>query len=307
MTVCPCCGTHTGADLRAEGCGACGSRAVGPPLPRPERELPAYGSALAVCAAGLTMLLAFVAAAAAALAAREPFSLTARALVAACEVAAWRLKWAALAVGLPLLWASVRACARMRREPARFTGHRAARAGLALSCAVIVGVAALVVATVPERLRRREMARRAADNARVYAAHRALLEYSVRFGTYPPSIEDLSRLPDPDGSLARVMEELREGAYRPAADLASLPPRSRRGRRPGAAVKVQPAAARAGADEVPAPKFSYTSYELVLPGRDGVRGTPDDLLIRDGALIEQTGAAAGRPSPAGGRGVTSAP
>ena len=58
MTICPCCGEKFDGEL-SDGCVACGARAVGPPLARPERELPSYGHALAVSAAGVVLLLAF--------------------------------------------------------------------------------------------------------------------------------------------------------------------------------------------------------------------------------------------------------
>src|SRR5437763_14531228 len=56
LTICPCCGAEFEGEL-SDGCASCGARAVGPPLARPERELPAYGHALGVSAAGLRLFL----------------------------------------------------------------------------------------------------------------------------------------------------------------------------------------------------------------------------------------------------------
>jgi hypothetical protein len=272
-----------------EGCAACGARAVGPPLARPERELPGFGRALFIAAGGALVAAAFIVALAAALLARESFARDFAALLHATEAAAWRLKWTVLPAGLLLSALCARLYARMRRAPERFAGHKLARAGLAMSVVVAVALSALVVASVPERLRRREEARRAAENALLYAGDRALARYRERFGTYPAALADLRRLEDPDGSIKALLAVLDAGEYRPETNLASLAAgRSKKGGRRRAS-RVR-AAAR-NTDDLPGAGLALTNYELVLPGRDRVLGTPDDLRIRDGVL----GAAAPPP------------
>ena len=77
-------------------------------------------------------------------------------------------------------------------------------------------------------------------------------------------------------------------------------------------VKAAPSHARAdfGAQhgDLPGAGLALTNYELVLPGRDKILGTDDDLRIRDGLIAERgpraaTNAAESRipPSRAGGR------
>ena len=283
MTICPCCGERLAGEL-ADGCPGCGTRPVGPPLARPERELPSYGHAFAVCAAGLLMLAAFAASTAAALLGFEEFSADAKTLLRAARTAAWRLKWTALPAGFVLTGLCAWAYARMRREPARFVGHAHARAGLALTAAVALTLTALVGMTVPERLRMRELARRAAENAILYETDLALARYRKRFGTYPAALSDLRRLEDPDGSLARLLAVVAPGEYRPQADLDSLNagrsnPRGRR------RVSALPARA-AGADDIPDAALSLNTYALTLPGRDAILGTADDLHIRDGRITD---------------------
>ena len=283
MTICPCCGERLEGEL-GDGCAACGARPVGPPLARPERELPSYGHAFAVCAAGLLMLGALAAATAAALLDFEEFSPDAETLLRAAETAAWRLRWTALPAGLVLTGLCAWLRARMRREPARFVGHGHARAGLALTGAVALLLAALVGVTVPERLRMRELARRAAENAVLYETDLALARYRKRFGTYPAALTDLRRLEDPDGSVARLLAVVAPGEYRPEADLASL--NAGRGKARGRRrVSALPARA-AGADDMPDAGLSLTSYGLTLPGRDQILGTGDDLHIRDGRITD---------------------
>src|ERR1044071_3446709 len=128
--MCPCCGE--GFEGEREGaCASCGARRVGPPLALPERRLPSYGHALAVCAAGLVLLFAALGATAGALFQFEEFSLDRKTLLRAAETAAWRLKWTALPAGVVLTVVCQWLYARMRRAPSRFVGHLQARAGLA--------------------------------------------------------------------------------------------------------------------------------------------------------------------------------
>src|SRR5688572_7853953 len=164
LTTCPCCGSKFEGEMR-DGCAACGARPVGPPLARPERELPGYGPAFFAGAGGAFFSLSLVVAFVAALFERETLSLDSTALVRAAETAAWRLKWSALPAALVAAFVSTKLYARMRREPARFVGLRAARAGVALTVLTAVALVALVGVTIPERLRMRELGRRAAENA----------------------------------------------------------------------------------------------------------------------------------------------
>ncbi|HEV2761566.1 MAG TPA: hypothetical protein VGV38_01130, partial [Pyrinomonadaceae bacterium] len=285
MTTCPCCGFKFEGDL-GEGCASCGARPVGPPLARPEQEMPAYGPALFVAATGALLCLALLAATVSALFEQKQLSLGFWKLVSAAETAAWRLKWMVLPASLAGLYVNWRVRARMRREPARFVGHGAARAGVALTAGVVLAFAALIGVTVPERLRQRELARQAALDAQRHAVHRVLLEYNALYGSLPSAPEHLNRLPDPDGSVAAARTMLEAGAYVPEADIAALPRSAGKSRtKRGGAARVRTVAARSNStDDVPGEQLSLTNYTFVLPGRDATLGTPDDLLIRDGRV-----------------------
>lgn len=283
MTICPCCGAKFEGDL-AEGCASCGARPVGPPLARPARELPGYGRAFASAGAGLVLAFASFAAFVGALLRREDFSLAPSSLLRAAETAAWELKWTALPLALVCACACARACRRIRLEPSRFTGLRLARAGAATTAAVGLLLAALVAVTVPERLRRREVARRAAENALLYASDQALARYRARFGSYPAHASDLKRLDDPTCELAAVVAQLEAGEYKPETDLASLSTGrgKSRGRRTTALVRARGAR---NADDSMDAGLALTNYELTLPGRDRLLGTEDDLRLRDGRIV----------------------
>jgi hypothetical protein len=284
LNICPCCGSKSEDDLRG-GCAACGAQPVGPPLARPERELPAYGHAFWLTAAGACAALAFACAVAAALLRRETLALGFDPLLRAALAAAWSLKWSVLPLSLLATAVGWRVYARMRREPSRFVGHSAARAGLALTAAVALTLAALVGFTVPERLRRRELARQAEGRALLYASEQALASYRSRFGTYPASLSDLRRLDDPDCEIANLLAVLEAGEYKPETDLASLAAGRPKGRarRKGARART---VAASTTDDLAGAGLSLTNYELTLPGRDKILGTADDLHLRDGRIVD---------------------
>jgi hypothetical protein len=298
LNICPCCGASSEGGFGAR-CAACGARAVGPPLARPERVLPGYGHALAVSAAGLLMACALAGSTAGALLQLDEFALDPQTLLRAAETAAWRLKWTALPAGFALSALCWRAYARMRRAPARFVGHAHARAGLVLTLASALLLTALVGVTIPERLRRRELARRAAENAVLYETDQVLARYRRRFGTYPAALTDLRRLEDPDGAVARLLSVVAPGEYKPETDLASLTPA--RGKSRG---KRRVSAVRASASvDAPDAGIALTNYALALPGRDRVLGTADDLYIRDGRIYD----AAPAPSAGAGAAIAASP
>jgi hypothetical protein len=300
-TICPCCGERTACDLRAEGCPACGALAVGPPLARPEQVLPAYGLPLAVAASGALIALLFAASTAFALSERKPFSLAFWDLVGAAQTAAWRMKLVVLPLSALAAWAGARALARIRREPLRYAGERAAAYGFALTLLVAVGTASLIGVTVPERLRHRRLAAEAVRNAEAYDSIRVLLEYQQQYGSLPGSAEDLKKLPDRDGSVARAAEMISAGAYEPEATIAALPqvPGKRRGLR-GASVELRPASLRPGINDLPAEGLPFTNYTLRLAGLDNLLGTDDDVYVRDGVIVPAPNepAAAKRAAPA---------
>ncbi|HEX8069075.1 MAG TPA: hypothetical protein VF546_03925 [Pyrinomonadaceae bacterium] len=285
MNICPCCGEKLSGEQALVDCAACGARAVGPPLARPERELPGYGRALAVGAAGALLLLFLSVGTVVALVERQPFSLAFWNVMGAAETAAWRLKALTLPFAVLALWPSVRVVRTLRREPARFAGLRLASAGLSMSAAVVVAFAVLIGLTVPARLQQRAAARQAAEEAVAYDVSRVLLQYQIRYGTYPARPEDLrEKLPDPDGAVARVAELIRP-SYEPVSDIASLPAAGTKTRRGAAALRVRSTALRTGVDDTPDEGLAFTGYKVVLPGADKKLGTPDDITLRDGRLV----------------------
>ena len=288
MNICPCCGAKTNGDLLATACEACGAHAVGPPLARPEKELPSYLSALAVGASSVLLLVVFLINTLLSLLEQKPVAFDFWNVMTAGQTAAWHLKWLALPLSFAVIWAGARVLAKIAREPARFTGFRFAEAGFKLSVVLAVGLTVLIGLTIPERLRQRERGIEAAKNVEGYEAIKVLYEYRARFNSFPATAEDLQKLPDPDGSVARLMASMRSEAYEPQSAIAALPPVTAKTSAPRAAanVPIRPVALRTAiGGDVPGEALSFTNYKLRLPGKDNKLGTQDDLMIRDGVII----------------------
>jgi hypothetical protein len=300
LIICPCCGLKFEGDL-SEGCMGCGARSVGPPLARPEHELPSYGRALFVTAAGALLLIAFLSSTAFALYEQPKFSLAFWNVVGAAETASWRLKFMALPASLIAVWLSARLCRTIRREPRRFMGAPFAHSGLGASALVALMIVTFIGITVPERLRQRQRGIDAGIYAEGYTIQRALLEYRARFGTYPTDMKDLrERLPDPDGRIAAALNAVDERGYKPSGgDLAALPPKAKTRR--GRPLSLRRVALDASDDSVDE-KVSFTNYELRLPGEDKKLNTEDDWLMRDGIIMkpspfmQDAGAVLGQPA-----------
>ena len=290
MTICPCCGFKSDAELTA-GCASCGARPVGEALPKPEHELPSYGRSLVLAVTGALLVLVFLTQTFAALAqsgrgaksnlallSMLPFDL--RSLLAAGETAAWQLKWVAIPATIFVLWFSRKLYRSVASSPDRFCGVRYARRGFVASAAVPVVILILIGVTVPERLRARRLGLEAGLNAQAYRIDRALDEYREKFGGLPDNMTDLSRLPDADHTLATALNNLDVSGYRPSADLAAVPKQKPQTLR-GAAIRN---ASIAGAEYAITERLSFTNYELPLPGADKQLGTEDDLILRDGVI-----------------------
>jgi len=287
LNICPCCGAKTDCDLLQTACEACGAQAVGPPLARPEKELPSYLSALAVAASSALLLVVFLVNTLLSLLEQKPVAFNFRNVVAAGETAAWRLSWLALPLSFAIIWAGAHVSARIVREPLRFTGFRLAEAGFKLSVVLAVGLTVLIGLTIPERLRQRERGMEAAKNVEGYEAIKVLYEYRARFNSFPATAEDLQKLPDPDGSVARLRASMRSEAYEPQSAIAALPPATAKTTtRRAANVPIRPIALRSAVGgDVSGEALSFTNYKLRLPGKDNTLGTEDDLMIRDGMIV----------------------
>lgn len=302
MTICPCCGFKSDSivsSVAGKGCTACGARAVGEPLPRPEHELPSYGRSLVLAVIGTLMVLLFLAQLVGSFTqnvstyktTRETFYAAGVAAFdfvtwsTAAQTAAWRLKWVAIPLAILVLFGSRRLYRSIKESPSRFCGLRYARRGYIASAAVTLLILVLIGVSVPTRLEHHEWGIEAGENVVGLTFGRAIFEYSLRYQRIPNDLSDLRQLPDPNGSIAAALNTLDPStypnAYRPYAELAAKQkPRTLRG------AVIRNASINSVPDEPLSEGLSFTNYELRLPGPDKVNGTEDDLIVRDGVVTK---------------------
>ena len=281
MIICPACGSNVEGQL-CLGCPACGARAVGPPLAKPEHHLLSYGPAIATIVGGGLMLVGFLTSTIVAWITTRGTVVALWAIIGAGEVAAWQLKWVSIPIAAAGVWGGSRLLRNVRTEPGKFGGLRLARAGYSMAVATVLLIATLISITVPERLRRRQWALEAAINARGYTLARAIMEYRDLHGTVPAQqddlIQQLSTLPDPDGSIAEALRFVDPNGYQPTSVVAAVAPKTKTLR--GTAIRN---ASLTTTPEPPA--VSFTTYELRLPGEDKKLNNEDDLIIHDGLVM----------------------
>lgn len=282
MIICPACGSSVDEQL-CLGCSACGARAVGPPLAKPEYQLKSYGLAILAAVGGGVMLAGFLAATTVAWIVTYGAGLRFGTFFAAGQSAAWQLKWVSIPVTVAVIWIGLRSVRAIQKAPADFGGLRIARGGFGAAILATLLIATAIGVTVPERLERRQWALQAAENVPALTLARHTLEYRALHGTVPPSQEELINhlrtLPDPDGSIAEAVELVPPDGYEAIAVVAAA---STKGKRLPRGAAVRNASLTTGAD---VPAVSFTSYQLRLPGPDKKINTEDDLIIRDGLVM----------------------
>jgi hypothetical protein len=258
---------------------------VGPPLAKPDHQLLSYGPAVVTATGGLVMLAAFLGTMIVGWIGKGG-SFQFGAMINAGEVAAWQAKWIALPVAIAALWGGARLTRNISRAPERFAGLRLSRMGFSAAIAATLLVGTLIGVTIPERLRRRQWGFDAAEQARGYTLHRALLQYRDLHGTLPPQedlVKELRTVSDPDGSIAEALRFVDANGYQASSVLAAAAPKNKTLQRGGA---IRNASLTSTVDS---PAVSFTNYDLRLPGADKRLNTDDDLIVRDGLILTVTG------------------
>ena len=285
MTICPCCGFKFVGAL-SNGCRQCGARAVGEPLPRPAYELPSYGRALVLSAAGALTVVVFFVQTVLAMFQKQLDPFGGWSWITAGQIAAWHLKWVSIPLLIITVWLGRKLYRSIKLQPEKFCGLKQARRGLVAQFSVVFLIALLIGVTVPERLRHRQLAKEAAEKAYYYTFEAAALEYQTRYQTFPADFKDLQeRIPDPHGTLAEALRHMDPRGYRPSADFAVVGEEKSRTLR-GAAIRK--ASYSSATDAMPTGGLAYTNYELQLPGEDKILGNEDDWIGQNGILRRVT-------------------
>ena len=290
MTICPCCGFKFQGAL-SSGCKECGARAVGEPLPRPAHELPSYGRSLVLAVSGSLVVLVFVVQTLVAYFQRFSDSLGFWNWVGAAETAAWRLKWISIPVFLITITLGRKLYRSVLNQPEKFCGVNYARRGLLASSLVVLLIALLIGVTVPARLEQRQRSKDAAILAQWYTIERALVEYRIKYNTYPSDIKQLrDRIEDPYGELDQALAGLHPKSYNTMGEVAVVTtekPRALGG------VAIRNASLNSSADDATPGGLAFTTYVLRLPGEDKILGTEDDWVGRDGMIMKVSNVARG--------------
>lgn len=217
------------------------------------------------------------------LAQNKSFLLRLETIFAASQVAAWRSKWVALPMAVTVLWSGARMIRSIRNEPSRFVGLRTARVGFVAAALATIMVGTLIGITIPERLRQRQLGIEAGGYARGHTLDRALMDYRDLHGFIPSPddmVTELSKLPDPDGSIKEALRDLDPNGYKPTMVVAAASTKSK-------SQTLRSSALRNGATRVDQPleSVSFTNYDLRLAGEDKILNNDDDLIVRDGLIM----------------------
>jgi hypothetical protein len=216
---------------------------------------------------------------------RATVSLDFWSVVSAAETASWRLKGIAFPFSVFALWGGFLLYRSINRAPTRFGGRLIARAGLASVVTVAVIIASAIAITIPERMRQHRTGTEAGESAKFYAFYAIQLKYRAQYGTFAAVLDDLTKLPDPDGSIAKALRDFDPKGYQARSELAVSLPKAKAGKRQGAALRNISTNSRD--DSIPQ-GLSFTSFELRLPGPDKILGTDDDPRMVDGVVDPQT-------------------
>jgi hypothetical protein len=159
----------------------------------------------------------------------------------------WLAFLAVLAIGL-----SRRAWRLAKLDPAEYGGYRTAAGTLILSLIGLIALSCYAIIRIPDYIEKREIRLQAAERARGLHVASLLEQYRAENDAYPRDLEPIKKL---DGG--------------------SLPPEF------WTKLIVYKGVLGQVAAKGSAPA-QYVSFELRLAGPDGVVGTEDDIVMRDG-------------------------
>jgi hypothetical protein len=166
-------------------------------------------------------------------------------------------KWLAF-VALLVIWSAWRAIKLSRHNPEWYGGYKTSAATLAITIAASATIAGYGIAHIPQALENYRTRQIAATQAAMYHFRGLLEEYKIRTGSYP-----------------RSAQQFKEAA----GESAPLDYWER-------TIKYQ-TAPEAIADRLIGlgNRTPFNSFELRSAGPDGIIGTDDDIVMRDGIFF----------------------
>lgn len=249
--ICPSCNHQLNAT--ASVC-ACGARWVGPPPTESISAVPRliYGMlALAVIVGAVAVQVALTIRSVYLSDLKWPWEL----FLTTSYLSKFILPVVALAA--LLAWRGVR---RARSRPTEYGAGRLSRSCLVASLLVFVLDAGVLLARVPDMLENRRIKQEAYTRAMLHKVNDLITQYRQQYGAYPERLIDLQEM---DPTIRPILDYWdHQLVYTPmSAEFAS----------------------RGG----PAP---FQNFEVISRGRDGVLGTADDIVMRDGVILPRPSA-----------------
>jgi hypothetical protein len=165
-------------------------------------------------------------------------------------------KWLAFA-SVFVIWSAWRAVRLSRREPESYGGFRTAATTLALTLSASAALAAYGIAQIPRALDNYRIRRIAATQAAMYHYWSVLENYKGTSGSYPKNAQQLK---EATGESAPTDYWERSIKFQSRTD--AIADRS-----------------------IQVTGIQLTNFELRSAGPDGVVGTDDDIIMRDGMFL----------------------
>jgi Tfp pilus assembly protein PilE len=179
-------------------------------------------------------------------------------LALAIALTAILTKWLAPLAVVPA-WSALRAMRLAKRNPAGYGGRAVAAVTLTLAITGLVGMAAYGIGHIPRAFDNYRVRRVAATEAAMHHVAAILEEYKAKNNGYPENMAALKKLLNAEMPADYWEKTIR---YRSETELVA------EGNHPDAIAKI-----------------SYTKFELRSAGPDGIEGTDDDIVMRDGVFF----------------------
>jgi len=162
-------------------------------------------------------------------------------------------------------WLALRALRLEKRDPAGYGGRRIAAATLAIALAGCAGMAAYGISNIPRAFDNHRTRRDAATEAVIHHVAAILEDYKATTHSYPKDTAELKKILSAELPADYWEKTIRYQSYPEALATSRL--RNDDSRMLGNAT------------------IQYNNFELRSAGADGIEGTDDDIIMRDGVFF----------------------
>lgn len=167
-------------------------------------------------------------------------------------------KWLALAAAL-VIWLAWRALQLTKRDPELYGGYKTVMVTLVVTVAGSVGLASYGIAHIPKALDNYRIRQVAATQAKMHHIASLLEQYKLILGTYPKDAREYKNATGETLPADYWDQNLSYQSYSAIADRS-----------------------------IELTGVQYNAFELRSAGPDGIAGTDDDIIMRDGIFFTNT-------------------